>query len=144
MSNQNLKQLMYLILMISLVSGVTANTINLNSAPVENVYSPLVEEINNYVAIKSISKHYETISISIDNYSIILDFEDNKLKEIRENHNEITDLHLSLSKEDAIYLLDNWQNMSYFERFKYVFKACDSISDALILGSITVSLRGEI
>ena len=139
-----MKKLLYFVLILSLISGINATAIDLNDNGMDMAYSNLVNEINKYPAIHSISKYYNTIALSIDNYSVVLEFKDSKLQEIRNNNNEIVDLELSLSKQEADYLLDNWKTMSYFSRFKYVFKACENPSDALILGGIAMSFRGEI
>lgn len=136
---------MYFILIISLVSGVSAQTINLNEDNENLKYKNVVKQVNEYpVAIENISNYYQTIAISIDNYSIVLELEGKKLKEIRNNYDELTDLSLSLSKEEALYLLENYKSMSFFERFKYIFKAYDDPRDALILGGISMGFRGEI
>ncbi len=135
------KTTMYAILLICLISSVSATEIiDLNNQK-DTKYDNLISKANQYSAIHKLATHYNNISLSIDNYSVLLEFEQNNLTKITET-NLKGDLNLQLSKQDIIYLLDNYKTMSYFEKFKFLVMACDNPFQVLTLSSIAMDLRG--
>lgn len=142
-NKSNAKSIMYMVLMILFMSGVNATSINLNEpvSTTENQYSQLTEKVNQYEVVSYISKHYNLISVEVDGYKVVLDFENNKIKEIKEYNNEFVDLELNFTREDIIYLMDNWQNMTAFDKIKFLLRSEIPIKDIIIFGGIAVSMR---
>lgn len=135
------RNVMYMVLMIIFISGVNAQTIDLNEPVEENKFSPLVDKINEYDIVNSIARHYNLISVEIENYTVVLEFEGNKLKEIRESQDEVVDLELHFSRDDVEYLFNNWESMSTFERIKFFLRSEMSIKDIINFSAIAMSVR---
>jgi len=142
-TKSNAKKVMYMVLMILFMSGVNATSIDLNEpvSTVENQYSQLTNQVNQYEVVSYISKHYDLISVEVDGYKVVLDFENNKIKEIKEYNNEIVDLELSFTRDDIIYLMENWQTMTTFEKIKFLLRSEMPIKDIITFSGIAVSMR---
>jgi hypothetical protein len=138
------KQAMYIILLICLISSVTATEIiDLNTQSQEPLYSDLISKANTYPAVHKLGQQYNNISLTIDNYSILLEFENTNLIKITETDLK-GELNLKITKSQILYLIENYQSMNYFQRFWYLFKICESPKDALTLSGIAMGLRGEV
>jgi len=130
------KPIMYLIILILLTNTMSAETINLNEE--EN---PIIKQINSYEIISEIAKEYDNISIEVENYKAVLIFNESKLKEIQEYNNQTTDLNIKLSREDIIYLMENWNKMSQFDKIKFLIKTNLPIDDVLTFSGIAMGTR---
>lgn len=145
-TQSNAKKIMYLVLMILFVSSVNGvNTIDLNEPVIENQsinnYNWLVEKANNYDIIQYIGKHYNLISVEVEDYKVVLDFENNQLNEIRDFNNESVDLELHFTRDDIIYLMDNWQKMTDFDKIKFLLRSDMKIADIITFSAIAMSMR---
>lgn len=145
-TQSNAKKIMYLVLMILFVSSVNGvNTIDLNEPVIENQsinnYNWLVEKANNYDIIQYIGKHYNLISVEVEDYKVVLDFENNQLNEIRVFNNESVDLELHFTRDDIIYLMDNWQKMTDFDKIKFLLRSDMKIADIITFSAIAMSMR---
>ena len=141
--NNAKKMLCWMLFLVFASVGANAQTVDLNKPVNEepNVFSPLVKEINKYEIIKGIANNYDLISVSIDGYVFVLEFEGEELKEIREYSNEDVDLELYFSKEDVEYLFNNWQSMSDFDKIMFFLRTEMPVKDIMTFGAIALSVR---
>lgn len=137
-STKTTKSVMYLLLAIIFIGTANAQTIDLNT---QNPYQGLTDKINEYPAVEYIAQRYDLVSVEVDDYKLILDFENNKLKEIREFNNELVDLELTFTRDEITYLIDNWQEMGIFDRLNFFLKKDVPIQDIISFASYMVGMR---
>ncbi len=137
--------------MIIFIGGVNAtNTVIDLNEPINEIqetqYSYLIEQINQFDIVKYISRHYNSVSVEIQDYNnesfkVFVDFEENKIKKISENETQTVDLELYFSREDIIYLFENWEKISTFEKIKFFLRSEMPIKDILTFSAIAMSVR---
>lgn len=141
MSSNKIKSVMYWVLTAIFVSGVNGQVIDLNEPQEVNENSLLIENINKHEAIKYVAQKYQKIAITIEDYKVILIFDDDKLINIKEYGSEEVDLELYFSREDITYLFENWESMDMFDKFKFLLRSEMPIMDVMTFGGMLMTMR---
>lgn len=138
--NQPTKTAMYFVLLILLTSTINATTIDLSEETQPN--QDLIKKINQYDIVSEIAKEYDAIGVKIDDYKVVLVFDNQTLKQIKENSNQITDFNINITIWDALNLYINRNKMDSFDKLKYISQHSDmSEEDILTLSGIAMGVR---
>ena len=128
---------MLIVLFTLLTSGTFAQTIDLNDKNPVIDYDKTITHINQYDLVKPIAVKYQDISIKLDDIQIILEFNQTNLVNMYES-DKVAQLNLEFSKEDVIYLFDNYKTMSNFDKFKFMIRQDMSFRDIMFFSSIAM------
>ncbi len=128
------KPVIYLVIIMLLTTGVNAQSINLNQ-------NSVIDNVNEYEIVKHIAAEYDSILISIDDYEVVLIFSDTKLTKIEQYSNQEYDFKVTLDREQVDYLLNNYEKMSIFDKFKFLISTDIPFKDVMTLSGIAMEVR---
>lgn len=145
MKKIKLKQIMMIFIMLTFVSGISAqNVVNLHmeSTKVSNQYVWIKNKINQYPLSKEISRAYDSISINIhnENFRVVIKFDDEGVSEIIQS-DEVSDLNIDITREDIIYLFNNYDDMTSMDKIKFLINHNIPIKDILTFSAIAMGMK---
>lgn len=147
------KSLLCTILMIVFTSTnafslqeIDLNMHNVEIKEVEHIKESEFEElrilINQYSIVRDFAREYNSMSFTLDNETIIIELDKNigitQLRSISKDEEFETDLNIRLSRDEVIYLLENYHTMDRFEIIKFILRSEMRLRDILTISSIAL------
>lgn len=141
----NAKQLIIMFVMLTFVSGVSAGNVvdmQMQSSEQPNQYDWIKNKLNEYPLVKHISNSYNSIAVNIDkeDFRLVLKFNQSGISEILESEENV-DLELNISREDITYLLENYENMTVFDKLKFLVQHDIPVKDIMTFSGIAMAMR---
>jgi hypothetical protein len=138
------KKFAFVFVLLTFVSSAHAGVVveYLNQEPIEdNFYNVYMDLANQHETVEHIAKHYDTIAMNFvdKDFRLVVEFSDDSIIDIRESF-EMADLELDITYDEMLYLMDNYQDMSSFQKIRFIIAHDIPPKDALTLGSIAVSM----
>lgn len=136
-------------------SAFSTNVIDMRSPEkVDEVKDIVIEQseelvlFNNYIDtfnvekfVTSIAPYYNSIVLTLDDYSMTVYFNDNGIDKIVDGMDSNYDVHIELDKENVRYLTNNWYSMNTFDKIKYIINLDIPVGETIKLAGIAMSVR---